>query len=147
MKAREEAQLLDLIPTSPEGAVRDERVDPATQSDAADPKLYRQAIRNGWAVPEDKKPVIVDEMVKLVETIEVDAHVRVAAARTLRAVDRDQWERDHPELAGKAKGSVNVTQGQQVNLLDMAREAATRPDPLEAAKQVVEEQVKDKADG
>lgn len=31
-KAREDAQLEGIIPTSPEGAVRDERVDPASQS-------------------------------------------------------------------------------------------------------------------
>ena len=113
-KAREDAQHLGVIPTTPEGAVRDERVDPAEQGAQPLPGLIGRAVRNGWAVPDETKPRIVDELVGIVEGgEEIDHHVRVSAARVLQQGDQQQWERDNPELAGRSKGGVKV--GVQVN--------------------------------
>src|SRR5262245_24178721 len=63
-KAREKAQLLDIIPTVPDGAIRDERVDPSTQSKQLIPSLDQKAVRNGWAVPEHEQPQLVDRLVQ-----------------------------------------------------------------------------------
>ncbi len=108
---REEAQLAGVIPTTPEGAVRNEVVDPKTQSEQVFPSLVSGAIRRGWAVPEEKKPVLVDEMIAVVEDVEQSSKTRIAAFNALRLADTTQYERDHPEEAGKAKGgggSVSV---------------------------------------
>jgi hypothetical protein len=112
--AREDAQLAGLIPTEPEEALRDERVDPAGQSEPPLLGLVRLAVRDNWATPDEKKPVIVDKIVALVEADDTEDHTRIAAARTLLQMDRDQWERDHSELAGKVRGGVQVTNQQQV---------------------------------
>lgn len=103
-KVREEAQLLGIIETTPEGAVRNEVVDPATQGSQPLPGLVGKAIRNGWATPEHKKAEIVDELIGIVTGEETDPFVKVSAARVLQQGDKDQWERDNPELSGKSKG-------------------------------------------
>lgn len=136
-KAREEAQLLGVIPTTPQGAVRDEVAVPEPGS-GADPGLVRQAVRRGWAVPEHKKPVIVDELVRAVETEGLDVNAKIAAARTLRMVDRDQWERDNPDAAGKSKGSVTVTQGQQVVTADGVLKAVLAAAPTDNQRRLAE---------
>ena len=108
-KAREDAQLADVIPTTPEGAVRDERVDPRTQTTPPMPGLVALAVRGGWATPEDKKQAMVDELVGIVNNPEMPAKVKVAAFSALRMADQHQWERDHPEDAGRAKGGASVS--------------------------------------
>src|SRR5678815_336764 len=62
-KAREQAQIEGVIATTPEGAVRDERVDPATQDERRFPGLDRLAIRNsaGWGVPQHVKRRVVEK--------------------------------------------------------------------------------------
>lgn len=118
-KAREEAQLLDIIPTTPEGAVRPERVDPATQADVAAPELIGQAIRNGWAVPEARKPDLVDELIRILDSLEAPDKVKVAAFNALRMADQAQYERDHPEVVAKLRGNgatVNVGVSVQSNM-------------------------------
>lgn len=108
-KAREEAQLLDIIPTTPEGAIRPERVDSATQENAPQIEILKQAIRQGWAVPEERKARHVDEMSNILDAVEVPAKVKVAAFQALRMADKDQYERDHPEETAKAKKGSAVT--------------------------------------
>jgi hypothetical protein len=134
--AREDAQLAGLIPTTPEEALGDERVDPASQGSQPLPGLIGRAVRSGWATPEPVKVAVVDEMSSLVLAEGVEPHVKVAAARVLQQGDQAQWERDNPELAGKTRGGtrVEVNNNTQVNLLDAMREAAARPDALEEAK-------------
>jgi len=108
---REDAQLYNVIPTTPEGAVRNEVVDPATQGEQPLPGLVSKALRNGWATPDEKKPGLVDEMDQVVRNAALDANIRVAAFRALLKGDEVQYARDHPEEAGKAKGAgmaVNV---------------------------------------
>ncbi len=109
-KAREEAQLAEVIPTTPDGAVRDERVPLSAQSGPPLTGIIIQAIRNGWATSDEIKPQLVEEMVKIV----LDPYMRVkdktAAFNALRMADQTQWERDHPEEAGKARGgATNVS--------------------------------------
>lgn len=103
-KWREEAQLIGVVPTVPEGASRDERVDPATQGAQPLPGLIGRAVRNGYATPDHMKIIQVDELHQIATDPEIDAHTRVAAIRTAQQADKDQWERDNPELAGKTKG-------------------------------------------
>lgn len=139
-KDREDMQLIGALPTSPDGAVRSERVDPATQGSQPLPGPVGQAVRNGWATPEPMKVAVVDEMYGLVVSDETEPHVKVAAARVLQQGDQAQREWDDPERAGKTKGGVKVgvevTNNNQVNLLDLAREAMAR-DPLEEAKRQI----------
>lgn len=92
-KLREEAQLLGLIPTVPGGAVRDEvaKTIPPPQ-----PELVEQAIKRGWAVDEEMKPHLVQEMIDIVQSTEADTKHKIAAFRALQAGDKDQFERDNP---------------------------------------------------
>lgn len=102
--SREDAQLLGIIPTTPEGAIKSEVVDPATQEDLPDPVLIKRAIRAGWAVPEDRKIGLVDELVAIVDNPDMPAKVKIAAFNALRMADETQFERDHPELARTMRG-------------------------------------------
>jgi hypothetical protein len=109
MTAREDAQRFGLIPTTPEGAVRDERVDPATQGEQAHPALTRTAVRRGWAVPDAKKPELVDELVRVVADPDSTPMEKIASVRTLLAADRLQYERDRVDVAS------NVNDGGQTS--------------------------------
>ena len=103
MELREELQLAGVIPTEPDGAIRDERVDPADQTAQALPALVAEAVRRGWAVPEEAKPRHVDELSGILEDVEESSKNKIAAFNALRLADKDQYERDHPEADG-AKG-------------------------------------------
>lgn len=119
--AREDAQLAGLIPTTPEESLKPEQVNPATQSDAPHPELVAQAIRKGWAVPEERKPRLVDELTKIIDNPEAPEKVKVAAFSALRLADKDQYERDNPEEAAKAKGGSKIAVGVNVqNNIDAA---------------------------
>lgn len=138
-KKREDAQLAGVIDTVAEGAVRDERVSPAAQGEQPLPELIGTAIRNGWAVPESKKPALVNEMIGIIEDPEMPGAVKVMAHNALRAGDKDQWERDNPELAGKTKGGVKV--GVQVNNgIDLKALLADAEAKREQVKQLAEAQ-------
>lgn len=129
-KLREELQLAGEIPTSAEGAVWNEVVDPSSQSEQPLPVLIGTAIRRGWATPEEKKPRLVDEMIKMVECQEVGEVQRVMAYNALVKGDQLQWERDHPSEAGKTKGGSAVN----VNVIDWQRMAISsehEPDRIE----------------
>lgn len=58
-KAREDAQVYGLITTSPEGAVRDEKVNPASQSEQPLPDLVQEALCSGWSVPDRIKSKVI----------------------------------------------------------------------------------------
>lgn len=107
-KAREDAQLAGVIPTAPEGAVRDEKVDPLTQGEQELVGIDRAAVNKGWAVPENEKQGVIGRLIQKVYDEESSAkEVAVCASVVLRA-DQIQYERDHPDEAGKAKGGTKV---------------------------------------
>lgn len=132
-KTREDAQRAGLIPTTPEGAVRPEVVDPESQDSQRFPGLDRLAIQTdgkGWSVPEHVKRKVVEQAAEVLferrfrevtvtgpdgdsVTVQVevppDRRAQSEAARTLLVADQRQHERDDPEAAGKAKGGTNVT--------------------------------------
>lgn len=113
-KKREDAQLSGEIPTTPEEALQDERVEPAAQGEQAIPALDRAAIRKGWSVPEDKKAAVIDRLVGVVLDENTGPHDVSLNARVLLQADQKQWERDHPEEAGKARGVSKVEVKQEV---------------------------------
>lgn len=136
-KARETAQLHGVIETTPEGAVRNEAVDPTSQGEQAMTPLVRQAIRKGWAVPEDVKPALVDELIGVVQDPEASNLDKISSFNALSKADRDQWQRDNPTEAGKAKGGIEVTQ--TINLKELFR-AADEARKCEAIREKTEPQ-------
>ena len=125
--AREDAQLLGLIPTRPEEALRNERVDPSSQSESSDHlSLVAIAARSGWATPDEVKPRVVDNLSKIAvgeggetligrdgEAINTGPSLKtqVYAAKVLTEIDEIQYQRDNPEAK---RPSVNVGVGVQV---------------------------------
>ena len=117
--AREDAQLLGLIPTTPEEALKSEVVPAASQAEVPQPGLIEQAIRSGWAVSEDRKPGLVAELVAMMDNPEVPHKVKVAAFSALLRGDQQQYERDHPEQVAKAKGGTTVAIVNSVQIGDV----------------------------
>lgn len=117
--AREDAQLAGLIPTAPEEALKDERVDPKTQGEQDTSGIDRRAARNGWALPDHKKVQVVDRLSEIFEPSneKPDRYLMEKTAKVLIIADQRQWERDNPQLAGQSKGAINVQQNQQNNAL------------------------------
>ena len=112
--ARENAQLAGVIPTTPEGALRNERVN---SFDPALPEMVRLALRDNWSVPDAAKAKIISELLVPFYTDDVvlDADGKqvkirpsrkllMELAKTLVALDQRYWERAHPTLAGPDKG-------------------------------------------
>lgn len=140
-KLREEAQHLDLIPTTPEGAVRDERA-PLT-GNAQLPELVRQAIRENWATPDCAKGAIVANLLEPFfaerqldaqgRPLPMDPRVATELAKTLRLLDQTQFERDHPEEAGAAKGGgVNISLANTLQATEAMRESLGDVDDIMA---------------
>jgi hypothetical protein len=74
-----------------------------------------QAIAEGWNTSEEGKRKAVGWLEDVLDREGVEPTTVISAIRTMQQLDRDQWERDHPELAGKVKGGgVTVTNTQQV---------------------------------
>lgn len=123
--AREEAQLAGVIPTTPDGAVHEERVSPSAQSEDSSitAALVAQAIRNGWEVPKASREQFVDELTKVINNPDETAKAKIAAFNALRLADKDQWERDHPAEAGRAKGGGGSS-GPSVNVIQANIDAA-----------------------
>ena len=117
--AQDDAQRLDIVETTPEEALKPARVDPSVQKEQPQSRLIGQAIRNGWATPEEKKPRLVDEMIGIVEDPEAKTFDKVAAYNALLKGDQAQFERDQPEQAAKAKGGVNVNNTNEVTVVDL----------------------------
>lgn len=124
-KAREDAQLAGVIPTAPEGAVRDERVDPTTQSVQPLSEMIAQAIRKGWAVEDGMKPHLVQEMVQIVLDPLMSAKAKVAAFQALRMADQSQWDRDHPTAtnptAKGGTGAIAISVSTNISATDLLR--------------------------
>lgn len=123
---RERAQLAGLIPTEPEGAVRDER-------SPAQPKLVERALREGWAVPEEIKPELVQELVAVVQDEEAADKTKVAAFRALLAADQAQHERDNPQKTAKG-GQVNVSVQTNIAAVDILRAALSKDGHIDSAE-------------
>ncbi len=119
VKAREDAQLAGVVETSPEGAIRNERVLASQQSEgcAVLPEMVREALADNWAVPDSAKRAVVaallepfyrDDVVLDVEGKQVrvkpSRRLLMELAKVLRTLDQTQWERDHPEEVGKMRG-------------------------------------------
>jgi hypothetical protein len=130
MELREELQLAGEIPTEPEGAIRDERVDPASQGTQPLPALTGQAARNGWAVPDEKKPALVDELIDIIDDPDESNKVKVAAFNALRQADDSQWDRDHPKEDDKTSRGVTTL---NVNIVNV--EGGSAAVPLEVLPQ------------
>ncbi len=123
-RVREDAQLGGVIATTPEGAVRPEAVDPASQGEQSLPSLDRGAVRNGWEVPEGVKHKVIERLAEpffeegrkvvakdgTVLTLPPDRQLLKENAKVLVLADQRQYERDHPEAAGKAKGGGGTTE-------------------------------------
>lgn len=122
-RAREDAQLAGLIPTTPEGALRPEKVDPSSQDEQRFPGLDRMAIRNaeGWGITDQVKRKIVEVNAEVLyerrtyydrEGREVEAppdrQAQVQASRVLMLADERDWERKQPEQAAKSEGGTQV---------------------------------------
>ena len=90
-KAREDAQLLGVIPTVPEGAVRPEKVPQSVQVSAPVMELAAQMLKRGWKVDEDMKPHLVDELVQIVMGCESELKHKIAAFNALRMADDSQY--------------------------------------------------------
>lgn len=130
--AREDAQLAGLIPTVPEEALKSERVDPSRQGIQETLGIDRKAIRNGWQVPEEKKIEVIDRLVDKVLDDGASAAEKAMCANAVLKADQMQWERDHPEESGKAKGGVNINNENKVQVIDWnALPPATLSDPCE----------------
>ncbi len=135
-KLREEAQLQGIVPTTPEGAIRNERVDPSKQTEQQLPGLVMQAVRNGWATPDEAKPKIVDALIApFLEPpataiapngdeyeIPPDRHLLKENAKVLATLDKMQYDRDHPKEVADA-GDVNINN--QVNVVQVNWNALT----------------------
>ena len=129
-KVREDAQLADLIPTTPEGAVRCEVVN---TGNAQLPELVRQAIRGNWATPNVAKGAIVAKLLEpffaereldaLGKPIPPNRAQMIELAKTLRLLDQTQFERDNPEAAGTAKGGVNISLANTLQATETMRES------------------------
>lgn len=120
MKLREDAQLQGLIPTEPAEAVKDER-------SPAQPRLVQRAIREGWAVPDEIKPELVQELVAVVmdESEEASDKTKVAAFRALLTADQAQHERNNPQKTAKG-GQVNVSVQTNIAAVDVLRAALSK---------------------
>lgn len=159
-KTREDAQLAGIVATSPEGAVRDERVDPKKQSEQRFPTLERVAITQGWAVTEEAKRKIIERLVEpffevpqkiTVKdskgddqeiTVPVDRHLLKENAKTLIMADRFQHEVDHPD--DKPEISINNQINNTVVSWDNMTQKPVVIDPVEqATKQLPEVKITD----
>ena len=158
-KAREDAQALGVIATTPEGAVRDERVDPASQDEQRFPGLDRLAIRNsdGWGVNDHVKRRVIEVSAEVLfekktyidkegneREAPPDRFAQAQAAKTLLAADKFQHEKDHPKDDGN---NINISnQVAVVNWDAMTARPVTR-DRLALALAALKEANGERKDG
>jgi hypothetical protein len=100
-KLREDAQLCGILPTVPEGAVRNE-VAPVAP-DPPLPHLVRAAIKNNWPTPDCNKPAIVDSLCAPAYDPDADPMLIVKCVRVLLLLDQLQYDLDQLEEAGKGR--------------------------------------------
>lgn len=128
MKVREDAQLADLVPTTPEGAVRNEA---ALTADVQLPELVRQGLRESWATPDCAKGAVVANLLEpFFREERPEPKILNELAKTLRLLDQTQFERDHPEEAGQAKGGIAIQNTLQA--AQMVRDNLTDVDQIMA---------------
>lgn len=89
---REDKQLAGIEPTTPEGAVHEERV--PVGADPPAPELVRMAIRLGWDTPEAGKVKAVDDLVDAIRDEDTKPGMRVRCFQALLVADRAQTERE-----------------------------------------------------
>jgi hypothetical protein len=75
------------------------------------PHLVRAALKNDWPTPDAAKPKVVEELLAAFFEEGTDPMLRVRLARLLLLLDQTQYERDHPEEAGRAKGGGGAVKG------------------------------------
>lgn len=132
-KVREEAQLADIIPTTPEGAVRNEVV----CGNAILPDIVRQALRENWATPDVAKPAIVANLLEpFFMEREIDPNTGkpippnraqlLECAKVLRMLDQTQHERDNPNEAGN--GNITISLQNTLQATATMRESLTDVD-------------------
>src|SRR5437879_5801776 len=80
---REDRQLAGLEPVVPAGSVKPERVDPSTQSHQQLPELIRQALREGWDVPDSAKQRCVAELLSGVLDPDTKPRERIRLVKVL----------------------------------------------------------------
>lgn len=90
--AREDRQLSGQEPTTPEGAVHQERVTPCADTPA--PELVRMAIRAGWNASEEGKRKCVDDLVAAVKDPDTKEALRIRCFQVLVMADKVQAERE-----------------------------------------------------
>ena len=146
-KLREEAQLAGLVHTTPEGAVRDEQVNTAGMVSAGCaqlPQVIRQALRENWATPDAAKPAIVANLLEPFfanrelgpdgKPLPPNRAQMIELAKVLRLLDQTQFERDHPEEAGTAKGG-NISLNNTLAATQTMRESLEDVDRIMALTQ------------
>ncbi len=106
-KAREDAQLVGLLDTVPEGALHEERVNPATQTVPGFPSLERRAFREEWDVPHEYPPQVIDGQYRIAVSEEARPKDRTEAAKFLLAAST---------AAYRARTGADQQQPNQVNL-------------------------------
>ena len=90
--------------------------------------LERRAMIQGWDTPADMRQKVVDRILLLILDPRVSSDIKVKCFRALVIAGQKQWEQDHPEQAGKAKGlqGTVVVNNQKVELnLDELRKLPT----------------------
>jgi hypothetical protein len=100
-RLREDCQLEGIIETTPSDALRDERTPVAP--DPPFPHLVRQALREGWDVPNASKPKVVGDLLAAFYDREADPALLVRLARLLLLLDQLQYDINHPEHARKGR--------------------------------------------
>lgn len=158
-KLRDEAQELDLIATTPEGAVRDERVDPRLQDEQRFPGLDRLAIRGGlgWSVPDALKRKVIEKAGEMVTELVIDfvdmgdgnkvaverpnRKAQIEGAKLLMDADEAQYKRDKPQEAGIAAGAPQMMDWSpmlapaEVTVVDPVKEELMRVERMIATPQ------------
>ncbi len=129
--ARERAQAMGVIPTVPEGAVRNEVVNPATQGEQDLTSLDRAAISMGWSVPEEQKPRVIQRLLEKLDDPEITPAAAALIAGALVKADQIQFERDRPAEAAKAaavtiNNNVHVDVGELLRKVRAQREQAIK---------------------
>ena len=127
---RERAQLAGLIHTESEGAVRSEKVQTSEQPQ---PKLVERAIRSGWKVPEETKPILVDEMTAMIEDEETSDKTKIQAFRALLTADKQQYEKDNPTVKSGG-GQVNVSIQTNIAAVDVLRQSLSKQPPQQISE-------------
>jgi hypothetical protein len=130
----------------PEEALIDERVDPTKQSEPTFAGLIRRAMRENWAATPEEKDKAIRTLIEIMDDPDAENREKIASVRALMHADFRQWEHDHPELAGKTRGGVQVnnrqtaiTGDEAVRLLQEIEKQTGQPIMSEAMLEIEED--------